>query len=856
MDVVSASPLPVASLLWQPQPSAWALTVVCRATFALCPGESVLAADQEHPNELDDHWDDDPNRSLRAAGDLVPMKTRADVTLVGHAFAPGRVPVRSLVAHIIVGELSKSVEVVADRFFDQDGALHDGAPFTRMPLVYERAAGGVGTVNPVGVSGVSNRYGRIALPNLQPPGIVVSSLDDYIAPVGFGPLAPSWPSRRERLGRAATSGTPPDLRRPLPDDLDPQYFNHAPRDQQVQLLREKERLVLENLHPEHPRFVTDLPGLRPRAFVERQGRSQPVPLRCDTLWIDTDRSLCTLSWRAQIPLQHPEEEGRVVVSLDTPGQSGKELSQLGRLQLRAPDSTVDTWVPSDRAAAPAADKVLPFAQTTPAPPSPQRLEERPNVSAGLPFVSPTTAMRPPPVAPPMAPPVAPPMAPPVAPPMAPPPVAPAMAPPVAPPMTQIVAPPMAPPLLPSQPPEGSPSPRTSLWSISDTGAGKAAALTVGQLAAQPPPLPSKPTIPPVARPSTPPPLPAKAAAPSAGGSTSVPAREALASQTSEARPEASPAERTPRAATGDAAADPARAPAKPEGKRAFQLVFFEPEGVPRVRRKPAFQPILAALEDRPIDPELDDPALARDPAPVEDRRDVFEVLARGEPADEAGLDDALERAVRSDGKFVPPFLLIAGELRFLFDDVAALRATISLATPLSAGDEALKLALADARDLLTTPELLGPSGLADHFTTRIQEAFRKARRQVAPTYLEDQVERALLEKRLYQRREVFGASHLRAMLVMGNTLAPAAATISNPKAPPEPPRPWPIYLPQGVLPKLPMFSRFTARLLVTAHFQEDQFEPHPNALRALALARVVSVQSRSDKAAKAPAPGG
>ncbi|WP_437628023.1 DUF2169 domain-containing protein [Sorangium sp. So ce1151] len=49
---------------------------------------------------------------------------------------------------------------------------------------------------------------------------------------------------------------------------------------------------LENLHPEHPRLVTSLPGLRPRALAERaSGGQEELALLCDTLWIDADRGL-------------------------------------------------------------------------------------------------------------------------------------------------------------------------------------------------------------------------------------------------------------------------------------------------------------------------------------------------------------------------------------------------------------------------------------------------------------------------------------------------------------------------------------------------------------------------------------
>jgi len=89
MDVVSSCPLRVASLVWQPRAGAFALTVVCKATFALAPGESPLTDEQDDPFEDDVHWDDDERRSLATASDLAPYKRRADVLVVGHAHAPG-----------------------------------------------------------------------------------------------------------------------------------------------------------------------------------------------------------------------------------------------------------------------------------------------------------------------------------------------------------------------------------------------------------------------------------------------------------------------------------------------------------------------------------------------------------------------------------------------------------------------------------------------------------------------------------------------------------------------------------------------------------------------------------------------
>lgn len=303
--------------MWQTRAGTWALAVVCKATYRLTPIESPVAEAQEEIYEDDTYWNDDESRSLAIASDLAPFKARADVVVVGHAFAPQKQPVRALSARLCVGDVDKSMEVWCDRGFGQSGQLLEGPRFTRMSLRYERAAGGPETSNPAGMrfDAPPDAYGMVAIPNLQPPGCLIAWRGETFDPIGFGPVAPAWPSRRDRLYQHA-SGWPYRrwFERPLPEDLDPAYFNVAPRDQQVDALRPNERIVLEGLHPEHPRLVTSLAGVRPRALAERQGQKrEEIALVCDTLWIDTDRALCTLVWRGRIGLRHREEAGRVLI---------------------------------------------------------------------------------------------------------------------------------------------------------------------------------------------------------------------------------------------------------------------------------------------------------------------------------------------------------------------------------------------------------------------------------------------------------------------------------------------------------------------------------------------------------------
>ncbi|MBI4699653.1 MAG: DUF2169 domain-containing protein [Deltaproteobacteria bacterium] len=240
MDVVSHCPLLVGSRVCQPRAGAFAMLVVCKATCQLTPGRLSLAPAQLGLIENDWYWSDSPSSSMYAPSDFVPQKARADVLLVGHAYASQGLPVRSLVARLAVGGVEKSIEIVGDRAWDRDGRLVEGAPFSKMPLRYERAAGGPGTVNPVGIPADAkpDPHGHAALPNLQPVGTRVLGRADRIEPIGFGPIAPGWPARIQMLRGLASSWSYALWQdRPLPEQLDWAYFNTAPADQQLEVLR-------------------------------------------------------------------------------------------------------------------------------------------------------------------------------------------------------------------------------------------------------------------------------------------------------------------------------------------------------------------------------------------------------------------------------------------------------------------------------------------------------------------------------------------------------------------------------------------------------------------------------------------
>jgi hypothetical protein len=317
MELVTQTPLRAAQLVWRPAHGGFVLTVVCRATFALRPGQSPLAPTQQPVATADVYAEG--SRALQTASDMVPLKKQPEVLLTGHAFAPGGQRATSCVARLAVGEIDKAVQVTGDRAFGLDGALSDPAPFVRLPLVWDRAAGGPDTSNPVGrpigTAATPDAYGRVPAPNLLPAGFHLTSRNDIVPVVGLGPIAPHWPSRAGCLHRYAAGWDPARWHeRPLPPDIDLAYFSAAPPDQRRSAPFGDEQLYLENLHPLFAQLQTRLAPITPSVIVERGQGSEPLQLRCDTLVLDTDRGLAMLVWRGHVQLDHPDRPGRILVT--------------------------------------------------------------------------------------------------------------------------------------------------------------------------------------------------------------------------------------------------------------------------------------------------------------------------------------------------------------------------------------------------------------------------------------------------------------------------------------------------------------------------------------------------------------
>ncbi|MFO0756247.1 MAG: DUF2169 domain-containing protein [Byssovorax sp.] len=309
MDIASLCPLPVGLVPWtSPEPT---FTVVLKATFCLDrDGEARLAEEQE-PLAGDQASAIDPDELLTAT-DFAPLKARADVLLVGHAVSAE--PSTAIPVLFRVDGLTR-------RFF----ALA-GAPATEIPLSapYLRAASAEGEET-----------------------------------VRVGPEAPWSPRRKHALGDRVLGADGLPLG-PLGRGFDFGFFNAAPPEQQVELLRAGATLLLRGLLPGVDRREVRLPGLRPVVFLMRRslsgrGTTDEIALRCDTLVIDADRALCTLTFRGVFEPPAEDDTACLLVDLVRPGDRPTARDLLRKLSRRGPEPSIppgEEVAPPPRAPAP------------------------------------------------------------------------------------------------------------------------------------------------------------------------------------------------------------------------------------------------------------------------------------------------------------------------------------------------------------------------------------------------------------------------------------------------------------------------------------------------------------------------
>jgi hypothetical protein len=293
--------------------------VVAKATFDIdSAGTCSLAPEQTPMKEVDEHYGDPESSSLRYECDFALTKTLVDVIVNGSAHALGGRPATEVVAGLALGPIRKLIRVLGDRVWEQSvqGCRPSAPkPFLSMPLVYERAFGGVDVAakdpakhvhesrNLAGVGYFSQAREDVigtAVANLEHPDYPISDCTERSVPMGFGFVSRHWHPR------ATYSGTYDQAWRAqqfpfLPADFNELYYQGAPPDQQVDGIRGGEKVVLIHMTPEG-RMEFSIPRLAMFMMMVLRSGYEVLTPRLDTLIIEPDARRCTLVWRANTKL--------------------------------------------------------------------------------------------------------------------------------------------------------------------------------------------------------------------------------------------------------------------------------------------------------------------------------------------------------------------------------------------------------------------------------------------------------------------------------------------------------------------------------------------------------------------------
>ncbi len=309
LQLKNNTPFAAAFALFPNEQGVDTLYTMVKATFNI--GQQwTLAESQLEPQKEDVFWGEPGKSSLRLASDFHIGKATTDIVMTGLACALEKQAVRQMDVSLSVGSVGKTIRVFGDRQWNQ-GLITSPQPFTTMPLVYERAFGGVDIAegkirlgeerNPVG-GGFSGNKSRsemdgVALPNLECPNQLIQYHDDIPIPACFGPIAPHWQPR------AASAGTYDELwqtnRAPyLPEDYHPRFMNIAHSDLiYPSFLQGGEPVKITGMHP-LGELNFNLPILKLRNKIQIEDSEISFNFNCETLLLDPNQLQLSMVWRS------------------------------------------------------------------------------------------------------------------------------------------------------------------------------------------------------------------------------------------------------------------------------------------------------------------------------------------------------------------------------------------------------------------------------------------------------------------------------------------------------------------------------------------------------------------------------
>jgi hypothetical protein len=296
-----------------------AAMVIIKGTYTLGTNAQVTRAANQAPLVAEDQYHGEPGQSsLRYASEVVPEKRGTDVVLIGSACVQVGETTQMDVT-LECGPVKKTVRIIGDRTWNKSmlsASPSKPKPFAVMPLVYERAFGGVDMThkkeshwaqegrNPVGRGFIANTgredFATVLLPNLEDPKALIAKTQDRPAPAGFGFIGPSWEPRKKYAGTYDDAWQ--NSRCPLlPADFDARFFNAAHPDLiSKEFLLGGEPVRITNACKATPLLSFRLPALAVRATFYIDGKVTEQACNLDTVIVEPDERRLLLTWRTKI----------------------------------------------------------------------------------------------------------------------------------------------------------------------------------------------------------------------------------------------------------------------------------------------------------------------------------------------------------------------------------------------------------------------------------------------------------------------------------------------------------------------------------------------------------------------------
>lgn len=309
LQLKNNSPFAATMALFPDEHGVDTLYLIVKASFNI-GSQWTLLDKQLPPVAADIYWTEPEKSSLKAASDFHLGKPSTDIIVTGLACAPEGKQTRQLDVSATVGQVRKTIRVLGDREW-QNGQITEPQPFQSMPLVYEKAFGGLHEVdgdilsgelrNPVGTGYAGKRTQKdmngMALPNLENPAQLIQQAGDMPDPVCFSYVSPAW------RPRASFAGTYDDNwqknRAPyLPDDFDKRFFNMAHPDLIYPgFLTGGEPVHISGMHPKGD-LQFHIPQVRLASKVTVSNRIESPRFDMETVIIEPNQLQLSMVWKA------------------------------------------------------------------------------------------------------------------------------------------------------------------------------------------------------------------------------------------------------------------------------------------------------------------------------------------------------------------------------------------------------------------------------------------------------------------------------------------------------------------------------------------------------------------------------